>query len=328
MNGTKPLALSIVMCVYNGERFLSDAIESILNQTFRDFEFIIINDGSNDRSVDIVKSFKDKRIKLINQANHGFIFSLNKGVNLAQSDLIARMDHDDISLPTRLEKQMKLIGGNPKMGAVSTFFELINFESGRPLGTTLVFPPNNIDLKRYMYINNPMAHGCTIFRKAAWLEAGKYSSDYAPPEDYDLWRKIAKNWEIGMVPEVLFQYRINNPESMSQKNALKVERNFNRIRTELINGPFIYKSISKLRSDYKVITPQRYLKYANEIKNEYVNMQFSIARIFLENNSPRKAFSATIFIALTRPRNSVELFAKYPKCLYINISRRLKLRNK
>ena len=110
------------MPVYNGEKYLQEAIESILNQTFKDFEFIIINDGSTDKTLEIIKSFTDPRIKLITQENRGIIYSLNKGITESRGKYIARMDADDISLPERLEKEYRFLEQNPNYGIVGTTF--------------------------------------------------------------------------------------------------------------------------------------------------------------------------------------------------------------
>lgn len=316
--------VTVLMSVYNGERFLQPAIESVLNQTFENFEFLIINDGSSDSSKKIIESYKDPRIRLIDQPNHGFIYSLNKGVEIARGDYIARMDQDDISLPSRLKKQIKLLESSPKIGAVSTFFELINFEDGSPIGTTLVFPSEVLDLKRALYIHNPMAHGSTTFRKKAWLDAGKYRQEYHPPEDYDLWRRIAKTWDLGMVPEVLFQYRINNPESMSKKNNTITEKNVIRIQQELREEPFIYKGLWATIKGYNNINAQKYGVYSDTVRNEYNNLQYSLARVFLESIAPKKALVPMLYILIMKPRYSPELLRKYPWSLNLYIKRRLR----
>src|SRR5665213_836599 len=126
--------ISVIMPVHNGGEFLKDAIDSILSQTWKDIELIIIDDGSTDTSADIIKSYRDDRIKSIRQTNHGLAYTLNKGLGLAKGDFIARMDQDDISLPSRLEKQMQYMAYNTKLGVLGTFFTYMD-EQGSSLQT-------------------------------------------------------------------------------------------------------------------------------------------------------------------------------------------------
>jgi len=126
--------LSIVMSVYNGANYVSDAIESILNQSYDNFEFIIVNDGSTDNSLKIIESFTDKRIKIINQDNQGLVAALNTAIKAASGDLIARQDADDISLPERLSKQVGAIITNPNLVLLGSSIITID-EYSKELGT-------------------------------------------------------------------------------------------------------------------------------------------------------------------------------------------------
>ncbi|MCP8319033.1 MAG: glycosyltransferase, partial [Candidatus Methylarchaceae archaeon HK01B] len=119
--------ITILMSVYNGEKYLREAIDSILNQTFKDFEFLIINDGSTDRTVEILRSYHDSRIKIItNEKNMGLTKSLNKGLKIARSEYVARMDADDISYPRRLEVQYEYMKKNPDVGIVGSWNDVID----------------------------------------------------------------------------------------------------------------------------------------------------------------------------------------------------------
>jgi len=118
--------VSVIMSVYNGEKFLSQAIESILSQTFIDFEFIIINDGSHDGSLDIIRSYHDQRMKLISRENRGLISSLNEAISLANGQYLARMDADDVSLPERLARQVSFLDNHSEIAVCGTWAEVIN----------------------------------------------------------------------------------------------------------------------------------------------------------------------------------------------------------
>jgi len=238
------------MSVYNGEDFIALAIDSILAQTFEDFEFIIINDGSTDKTEQIIKSYKDKRIRLFTQKNRGLVYSLNKGVESSVGKFIARQDADDISLPNRFTLELDWLKLNKQNALVSSYFSHIDFMDSKPNGTDIIFPINDIDIRRLLYSTNPIAHGASMFRKEAIVKAGLYSKNYGPTEDYELWKRVSKNSTLGIIPEVLYWYRINNEKSISKKNIKKQTYFINKIREELWAEPFIKKKPYKMIRDY------------------------------------------------------------------------------
>ena len=266
------------MSVYNGEDFIASAIDSILAQTFEDFEFIIINDGSTDKTKQIIKSYKDKRIRLFNQKNHGLVYSLNKGVESSVGEFIARQDADDISLPNRFTLELDWLKLNKQNALVSSYFSHIDFMDRKPNGTDIIFPINDIDIKRLLYSTNPMAHGASMFRKEAIVKSGLYSNNYGPAEDYELWKRMSKNSTFRIIPEVLYWYRINNEKSISKKNIKKQTYFINKIREELWAKPFIKKNPYKMARDYLEMKNQIPYKYLLQAKSEYRNSQFDIAK--------------------------------------------------
>jgi glycosyltransferase involved in cell wall biosynthesis len=226
---TKP-KISVVMPVYNGEKYLSTAIDSILNQTFPDFEFIIINDASTDTTSDIIRKYqkKDKRIISINnEKNLGIGGTLNKGFTYAKTQYVARMDADDISEPERLEKQYKLISSNKKLGVVGGYILIIN-EQNDPL-LLRKYLANSNDLKNHIFRYSPFAHPATMIRLSVFNEFGGYDPSKSPSEDLDLWIKIGTKYEFGNVPRVILNYRIYEA-SASNSNLRKVEINTIKMR--------------------------------------------------------------------------------------------------
>ena len=172
-NKLKPL-ITVLMSVYNGERYLHEAIESILNQTFTDFEFLIINDGSTDSTRDIITSYTDSRIRLIdNEQNIGLTKSLNKGIDLARGKYIARMDADDISMPERLEVQYNFLEKNIEYSLVSSGAYLID-ENNNQIGE-LYRPYNYEMILGYIFFFNPIIHPSVLFEKKEIIECGKYN---------------------------------------------------------------------------------------------------------------------------------------------------------
>lgn len=307
-----PPEISVVMSVYNGERFLGSAIDSILKQTMSNFEFIIINDGSTDHSVDIIKSYGDPRIRLISQTNHGLVFSLKKGIRLSRSNLIARMDADDISMPTRFSDELNLINSKDNLGLVSSYFRLVDFEKAQPVGIEITPLIESADIKRSFIFVNPIAHGASLFKKRAYLDAGGYREDYGPTEDYDLWRRMAKTWDIGIVPKVLYSYRVNNPNSISQTKNQIQEDFVKKIRAELINDPKTKKSLFRIIKDFKALSRTEYGENLLKVKDEYINNQYTIARTFIENGKPLKGSVEYLSMLFLKPKYLFNLASKVP----------------
>jgi glycosyltransferase involved in cell wall biosynthesis len=194
--------ISVLMPVYNAELFLNESIESVLNQTFKNFEFIIIDDGSTDRSIDIIRSYSDPRIKFFqNQKNIGTIATLCKGIDLCQAKYIARLDHDDICYPNRLERQYEFIRLNPDGALYSCWAKEVTKD--RVLIRTEMHDP------AHYYFNLTFAcwiyHSTMVYRKDAVLSVGKYTAAYA--EDFELIWQFLRRYKIYQQPEVLLEYR-------------------------------------------------------------------------------------------------------------------------
>ncbi|NQX95086.1 MAG: glycosyltransferase [Erythrobacter sp.] len=213
--------LSVVMSVYNGEEYVADAIECILDQTYRDFELVLINDGSKDGSLGIMQGYaaKDDRIRIIDQDNTGLTIALRRGVEAAKGDYIARMDVDDVSLPTRFEKQMALIEERPDLVAVTT--DVLHFKEDGPNGgkSRLRQDPRVLPLL-LVFSNIIGGHGQMIYSREAYLKVGGYDPDYNYAEDYDLWTRLADVGPFARVPEFLYEYRVGH-DSISSLNGSK-----------------------------------------------------------------------------------------------------------
>jgi glycosyltransferase involved in cell wall biosynthesis len=215
--------ISIVMPFFNAAPYLAEAVQSMLDQTFRDFELILINDGSTDESDKIIQTFHDQRIKYIcNKGNMGLVYSLNKGLDAAQGVFIARMDGDDISMPDRLQKQWQYLNAHPEADLVATTVLLIN-ENGQPAGFWKE-DRDNIEpdhICEFLPINNCIAHP-TIIAKAEIIKSFRYREAQGQAEDYDLWlRWAASGKTIHKLNEVLVKHRIL-PYSFTRKRQKNV----------------------------------------------------------------------------------------------------------
>lgn len=218
----KPL-ISIVMPAYNAEQYISRAIASILNQTFKDFELIIINDASTDNTLKIIQKYKnlDNRIRVLNNKSHLLIAeSLNKATSLAQAEIIARMDADDISLPNRLELQYSFLSKNPDIAVLGANIIIID-KDGKEISRR-EYPTESEQLKKIMFLYSPFAHPVVMFRKKIFQEFGGYDLKMVPCEDIDLWFKIGSKYKFATIPNTVMQYTVH-PDSSSNKKLIQLE---------------------------------------------------------------------------------------------------------
>jgi glycosyltransferase involved in cell wall biosynthesis len=204
-NTGHPSAVSVVMSVCNAEAYVADAVASILRQTFRDFEFIIVNDGSTDRTAEILAGFRDPRITVISQNNQGLTASLNRALRIARGTYIARMDADDISLPERLERQVQFLEENPAVGLMSCHFCIIDADGKH---RSLCRPPaHNAELQQELLIGNQFCHGAAVFRVECIKTVGAYREFFKFAQDYDLWLRIAEKYQCANLAVPLYQWR-------------------------------------------------------------------------------------------------------------------------
>ena len=204
------MRISVLLAVYNGASHLSESIQSILDQTFRDFEFVIVNDGSTDETKQILETFKkqDSRIKLIqNDTNIGLTRSLNSGFKHVHGEYIARMDADDIALPKRFEMQLQYLESHPEVGVVGTAYEWIN-DSGQGIGKPNILTKPK-DIQRILIRTNPLMHGSVMMRTEVFKCVGGYDESYTKAQDYALWFKCIKFTQLANLPEVLMQKRMS-----------------------------------------------------------------------------------------------------------------------
>lgn len=218
----KPL-VSVVMSVFNDDKYVRRAIDSILNQTLKNIEFIIINDASQDNSLKTIQAYvrQDKRIKLINNAQELRLApSLNLGVAHAKADLIARMDPDDISLPERLKIQYDYLKRHPRVAVVGTNLSVV--DSNKKEIWVRDYPTQSSDIKKTMLRYAPFAHPSVMIRKKVFKEFGGYDPEMKLCEDTDLWFKIGTKYDFGNIPKRLVQYTLSE-KSGTHRNVRRTE---------------------------------------------------------------------------------------------------------
>ena len=269
------IKMSVVMPVYNGREYLYEAIESILKQSFTDFEFIIINDCSTDNSLEIIQSFSDQRIKLINNTNNlGQGNTLNKGFDLSQGEYIARMDQDDISLPDRLKEQISFMEKNKHIGISGTWAKII----GKKEGPIIKHGSNPKRNKATLLFHTCLVHPSIIIRKNVFENNQfKFNQDYAPNDDYELWTRISKNVNISNIKKVLFFYRVHE-SSASIKKAKQKKENKNKIWEAQLKNIGLHASSEGMEIHNKYSKPEKYSI------NEFINKKEKYLKKILKAN--------------------------------------------
>jgi len=208
--------ISVVMPVYNGEKYLREAIDSILTQTYTDFEFIILNDGSIDSTEEIILSYDDSRIVYVkNEKNLQIVKTLNKGIDLAKGEYIARMDADDISLPERFEKQMEFMEKNPDIDVCGTWYK--TFGKNEYLHK---LPVEHEQIKADLLFYCPLAHP-TIMMKRSIFDTYEYPDNFPKAEDYALWTKLVEYYKFSNIPICLLHYRLHSDQTGEIYNSIQ-----------------------------------------------------------------------------------------------------------
>jgi len=220
MSSKTPL-VSVVMPAYNAEKYISEAIESILNQTFKDFEFIIINDGSTDSTPNIIDKYArlDKRIIVLNnEKNLNIAESRNRGVEIAKGKYIATMDSDDRALPDRLKNQLEFLESNKDI-AIS--IGNINIMDGKGVFQyTRNYPVADKDIRSKVYRFNPFPNPTIMCRREVYEKNGKYNNAYVPIDDFDFWLRAGTQFKFGNCGNIVLDYRVASKSASHGKIRL------------------------------------------------------------------------------------------------------------
>lgn len=268
--------VSVIMPVYNAERYLSEAVESILSQTFPDFELIVIDDCSTDGSLAILKSFaeRDARVRLLaNAQNLGITPTLNRGIQAARGEFIARMDADDISLPERLEKQAAFLQANPTIGLISGNAEAIDVEgAATDEDFSLIVEPGYI--KWLLHFTCPITHPAVMGRKALFKQAGGYDPEILYAEDYDLWQRMNQFTQLSNLPDVLIKKRahaqtigVTRRETMIRSHRLVQQRALSRLQ----GRPVSLEEVAALRARSQTIPPRQTLAMLRQARQVFLS---------------------------------------------------------
>jgi glycosyltransferase involved in cell wall biosynthesis len=202
------VAISVLMPVYNADAFIKETMDSVLSQSFRDFELLIMDDGSTDRSAEIIRSCSDPRIRY-ELCPHDFIATLNRGIEKAQGKYIARMDHDDLMVPERLQIQYDFMETHPEIAACGACMHTFGSNSY----AINVLTEHN-DIIQYMILGNPMANPTAFYRRSVLTEHNiRHEEGYSFADDYKLWSEIAKVGKLANIPKALTKYRTSDKQA-------------------------------------------------------------------------------------------------------------------
>ncbi|HEY0008786.1 MAG TPA: glycosyltransferase [Tepidisphaeraceae bacterium] len=212
--------VSVILPAYNAERYIDSAVQSICAQTFTDFEFVIVNDGSRDNTETLLRAWaeRDRRINLISRPNTGYVRALIEAIDKSSGPLIARMDADDLASPERFEKQVAFLNAHPDVVVVGSSYELMD-EHDRKLHV-LHQPTDDPTLQRHCLAGTtPICHPSAMFRRAAYTSVGGYDESFCPAEDLDLWLRLGEIGKLACLDEVLIRYRLHaNSVSETRQN--------------------------------------------------------------------------------------------------------------
>jgi glycosyltransferase involved in cell wall biosynthesis len=232
--------ISVILPAYNAEKYLGEAIESILNQSFKDFEFLIFNDGSTDTTKEIIDGYNDKRIIAYHSdINKGYVHWLNEGIKQAKGKYIARMDADDISFTERFQLQFDYMETHPEIGLCGSQIEIIGS------GELVKKPLTDNEIRWWFFIGNPIAHPVVMIRKEVLSHYQLfYKNELKPAEDYEMWCRMSHNTKITNLQNILLKYRYH-PNQESTANACIQNTNFDK------GYEFFLKSIEVSVNRYK-----------------------------------------------------------------------------
>ena len=249
--------VSVIMPVYNAELYLKQSIESILKQTYHNIELFIFDDNSTDTSIRIITSFSDERIRLIKKPQQtGYTDSLIEGIKIASGKYIARMDSDDVSHPTRLEKQVAFLEANHDYGIVGAFVQTIQSDGKSHIWK---YPVNDEEIRSYTIANAPFAHPSVMMKKQVLIDNGlTYNKSFEPCEDYKLWVDLLKVTKGKNINEILLEYRLHPHQTIATRKQTLINKS-NDIRQIV------------LQSQYQIVTtPNEILQhyyYFNELQS-------------------------------------------------------------
>lgn len=288
-------AVTVLLPVYNAEKYIGLAIESILAQTFSDFELLIINDGSTDTTLKIVRSYKDPRIRVVSRPNKGLMKTLNEGVRLAQGKYIARQDADDLSAPERFALQVARLDADDSLGMIGSNYIIID-EAGKHVGETQVFTHHD-DLAVAEPVSNQFGHGSIMVRSKLIRRLKGYDETVGYVEDYDLWSRLAQVSRIANTKESLYFWR-RNYDGISMSNAELQQTQAFAVRDKYFGDILKHPQKYRLLSSWHPFSFNAGIRAYHQKKSL---LQRDLAYLYLKNGRSVRARRSLFMAALYSP---------------------------
>ncbi len=327
------------MPVFNCEKYLDESINSILNQTYRDFEFFIINDGSTDNSEKIIKNFqeKDDRINLLTQNNQGVTKSLNKGIRNCRGKYVARMDADDICAPKRFELQLEYLEKYPNTDIVGCMVSLIS-EKGKVIRSLDDLPLEDYQIKWNLIFGTPLIHPTLMIRRRVFEDIGHYDQSLNVAQDIEFWRRLSHHIKFYNIPQRLFDLRIhkestsslfrNEQESIRNKSLVQYVNTITGMNYKISD---IHLLIKLMKNGINTFSQFRFLTdILNHLRRAFINTkcQSKFERKYIDENlsslflqsafkAERSNFIISIFMILSSVLFDYKMILKRKTWWYI-----------
>ncbi|RJP20551.1 MAG: glycosyltransferase [Candidatus Abyssobacteria bacterium SURF_5] len=296
--------VSVVMGVYNGARFLREAIHSVLDQTFGDFEFIIIDDGSTDETAEILHGFSDPRVRILtHEKNEGLTRSLIRGCSEARGKYVARMDADDISHLDRFSMQVEFLEENPEYTVAGTQFHFIDaFGRKRQVSS---MPRLEEEVREAIErAHSPVAHGSAMFVRERILGCGGYREMFRYAQDFDLWLRVLERYRITNLPEILYGLRFHGLSATRrhyylQCRFVEMARRFAKMRAENGLDPLMRGDIESVRAEIESWKPEGFIQ-ASRMRSETA---LRLAEVWVDWVRLSDIFRLWVLAAINDPAN-------------------------
>ena len=292
--------VTVLMPVYNAGAYVAEAIESVLAQTYAEFEFLIINDGSTDDTLSVVKRYNDTRIKLIDQKNKGLIDTLNEGILISKGEIIARMDGDDVCLPNRLEAQLEFLKQNPGHVMVGAEADVMD-KDGNYLMHLIPIAHTHEEITEKINAKCPFIHPSVTFYKKAVIEAGEYPANALTFEDHLLWKKLLTIGKISNLRQILLKVRFN-PESVTIDEKWRGPE-FIELRKRSIENGFV--------TEQDAIELKRIIKSQNLSEYKQASYYAMVAKKYLWDNPDGALARKNLQLAIEHYPKNKALYALY-----------------
>jgi glycosyltransferase involved in cell wall biosynthesis len=292
--------VTVLMPVYNAGAYVAEAIESVLTQTWRDFEFLVINDGSTDDTLAVIKRYNDPRIKLIDQKNKGLIDTLNEGILISKGEIIARMDGDDVCLPNRLEAQLEFLKQHPDHVMVGSEADVMD-KDGNYLMHLVPIAHSHEEIVGKINLKCPFIHPCVTFYKKAVIDAGEYPANALTFEDHLLWKKLLTIGKVCNLREILLKVRFN-PESVTIDEKWRGPE-FIEMRRRSIENGFV--------SEQDAAALKRIIKSQNLSEYKQASYYAMVAKKYLWDNPDSTLARKNLKLAIGHYPKNKALYALY-----------------